>query len=182
TPARLPSRASRNDAPGPLAPRAGPHRKRPRRAPRSRGRTPQMLRRCAPRSRGRAPQIFHARNARMRKQRVITVSLLVLVGALAGVVLLPQKSAHAQVVGGPLPPVPTPPNIIPLEPVEQLGKDMLYDNTMSDPVGYACAQCHAPTTGLTSGLESVVNLRGGPQPGVVPGRFGPRKPQSYGYA
>ena len=118
----------------------------------------------------------------MKKARPIAVSLLSLVGALAGSALLPQQSAHAQLVGGPLPPVPTPPNIIALEPVEQLGKDMLYDNTMSNPSGYACAQCHSATTGFTTGLDSIVNERGGPQPGVIPGRFGPRKPQSYGYA
>ena len=118
----------------------------------------------------------------MRKQPLIAVALLGLVGALAGMAVLPQKSAHAQIVGGPLPPVPTPPNITPLEPIEQLGKFMLYDTTMSDPVGYACAQCHAPSTGFTSGLESIVNLRGGPQPGVVPGRFGPRRPYTYPYA
>src|SRR4029077_11915688 len=103
-------------------------------------------------------------------------------GALAGGAFLPQNSSHAQIVGGPLPPVPTPPDIIPLEPVEKLGKDMLYDDTMSYPSGYACATCHAPTTGLSTGLSSIVNERGGPQPGVVPGRFGPRKPMSYGYA
>ena len=122
----------------------------------------------------------------MKKARAIAVSLIGLVGTLAGVDLLPQQSAHAQVVGGPLPPVPTPPNIVPLEPIEQLGKDMLYDTTMSNPSGYACAQCHAPTTGFTSGLESIVNERGGPQPGgyfgVVPGRFGPRRPYTYPYA
>ena len=118
----------------------------------------------------------------MKKSRAITASLLGLVGALAGAGLLPQQSAHAQVVGGPLPPVPTPPNIIKLEPIEQLGKDMLYDDTMSNPSGYACATCHAPSTGFTSGLESIVNLRGGPQPGVVPGRFGPRRPYTYPYA
>ena len=72
--------------------------------------------------------------------------------------------------------------VIPLEPVEKLGKDMLYDDTMSNPDGYACATCHAPATGLSTGLSSIVNERGGPQPGVVPGRFGPRKPMSYGYA
>jgi cytochrome c peroxidase len=117
----------------------------------------------------------------MRKKRLIAVSLLSLVGALAGIVV-PQKSAHAQAVGGPLPPVPMPPDPIPLEPVEKLGKYMLYDDTMSDPSGYACATCHAPSTGLSTGLESIVNLRGGPQPGVVPGRFRQRKPKSYAYA
>ena len=39
----------------------------------------------------------------------------------------------------------------PLEPVEQLRKDMIYDNTLSNPPGYACFQCHAPTTDYTSG-------------------------------
>ena len=66
--------------------------------------------------------------------------------------------------------------------MEKLGKFMLYDDTMSNPSGYACATCHAPSTGLSTGLSSIVNFRGGPQPGVVPGRFGPRKPMSYGYA
>jgi cytochrome c peroxidase len=118
----------------------------------------------------------------MKKARAIAVSLLGLVAAFAGAGLLPQNSAHAQIVGGPLPPVPTPPDVTKLEPIEKLGKYMLYDNTMSDPDGYACAQCHAPSTGFTSGLVSIVNLRGGPQPGVVPGRFGPRRPYTYPYA
>jgi cytochrome c peroxidase len=118
----------------------------------------------------------------MRINRLFAVALVGLASFVSGVAGLFPTSARAQIVGGPLPHVPTPPNIIALEPIEQLGKDMLYDSTMSDPSGYACAQCHAPTTGLASGLESIVNLRGGPQPGIVPGRFGPRKPQSYGYA
>jgi cytochrome c peroxidase len=117
----------------------------------------------------------------MRTQRLISVTLLGLFAALGGDLLL-QTRAQAQVVGGPLPPVPMPKDIIKLEPIEKLGKFMLYDDTMSDPSGYACATCHAPSTGLSLGLESIVNLRGGPQPGVVPGRFGPRKPMSYGYA
>ena len=85
-------------------------------------------------------------------------------------------------MGGPLPPVPTPPNIIPLDPVEQLGKDLLYDTTMSNPSGYACVQCHAYTAGFTSGLESIVNLAAGVPPGVVPGRWDNRKAYTYGYA
>ena len=118
----------------------------------------------------------------MKKTRAIAVSLLGLVGALAGVVLLPQQSAQAQAVGGPLPHVPTPKNVIALEPVEQLGKDMLYDDTMSNPTGYACAQCHAPTAGYTSGLESIINLAAGVPPGVVPGRWDNRKAYGYSYA
>ena len=74
-----------------------------------------------------------------------------------------------------------PPNIITLEPVEQLGKDMLYDITLSNPSGYACATCHVPEAGFT-GPSSIVNLISGTMPGVVPGRFSNRKPQSYVYA
>ena len=66
--------------------------------------------------------------------------------------------------------------------MEQLGKDIIFDNTLSNPPGYACFQCHAPTTGGTSGLSSAVNVGAGPQPGVVPGRSGNRRPQTYTYA
>jgi hypothetical protein len=72
-------------------------------------------------------------------------------------------------------------NAIALTPVEKLGKFMLYDHTLSNPSGYACATCHLPEAGFT-GPDSLVNLFGGPQPGVVPGRFSNRKPQSYVYA
>jgi cytochrome c peroxidase len=78
--------------------------------------------------------------------------------------------------------VPQPPNIIALSDTEQLGKDIIFDNTLSDPPGYSCFQCHALTTGGTSGLSSEVNLTAGPQPGVIPGRSGPRRPQTYTYA
>jgi cytochrome c peroxidase len=119
----------------------------------------------------------------MRKARVTTVYLLSLVAAFAGAVL-PQQSAHAQGVGvgGPLPPVPPPPNLVQLEPVEQLGKDLLFDTTMSNPVGYACVQCHAYTAGFTSGLEPIINIVEGVPPGVVPGRWDNRKAYTYGYA
>jgi cytochrome c peroxidase len=65
--------------------------------------------------------------------------------------------------------------------VEQLGKFMLYDTTLSNPIGYACATCHIPETGFT-GPTSIVNLVAGTMPGVVPGRFSNRKPQSYVYS
>jgi hypothetical protein len=42
-------------------------------------------------------------------------------------------------IAGPLPPPVMPPNEIKLTPVEQLGKFMLYDHTLSNPPGYACA-------------------------------------------
>jgi cytochrome c peroxidase len=119
----------------------------------------------------------------MKKARAIAASLLGLFAGFAGVDL-PQQSANAQGigVGGPLPPVPTPPNVYPLEPIEQLGKDLLYDTTMSNPDGYACAQCHAPTAGYTSGLEPIINIVAGVPPGVVPGRWDNRKAYGYSYA
>jgi cytochrome c peroxidase len=120
----------------------------------------------------------------MRKARIATVYLLSFVGALAGVALVPQNVAHAQGIGvvGPLPPVPTPPNIVLLTDTEQLGKNLIFDTTMSTPPGYACVQCHAYTAGFTSGLEPIVNLIAGVPPGVVPGRWDNRKAYTYGYA
>ena len=90
-------------------------------------------------------------------------------------------SIKTNALAGPLPPPVMPPNEIKLTPVEQLGKYMLYDHTLSNPLGYACATCHTPETGFT-GPSSAVNEFGGPLPGVVPGRFGNRKVQSYLYA
>ena len=58
---------------------------------------------------------------------------------------------------------------------------MLYDSTLSNPPGYACATCHVAETGYT-GPNSEINAFSGPQPGVVPGRYSDRKPQSYLYA
>ena len=84
-------------------------------------------------------------------------------------------------LGGPLPAPPLPPDSIQLTPVEKLGKLILYDSTLSDPPGYSCATCHVPEAGFT-GPNSEINAFAGPQPGVVPGRFSDRKPQSYLYA
>ena len=81
----------------------------------------------------------------------------------------------------PLPPPMQTPNVVPLSPGEQLGKDIFFDHTLSNPEGYACATCHIPQSGFT-GPSSLVNIVAGPVPGVVPGRFGRRKPQSIPYA
>src|SRR5262245_31571652 len=118
----------------------------------------------------------------MRRNRFFAAALVGLTSALAGVAVSFQSSARADSPGGPLPHVPKPPNVVPLEPVEQLGKDLLFDNQMSDPPGYACAQCHAYSSGFTTGLSSVDNLSAGVPPGVVPGRWDNRKAQGYAYA
>jgi cytochrome c peroxidase len=132
----------------------------------------------------------------MRRKHAI-VGTLILAGfaAMAVSVLLPTpgvKPAQAQQITGsppivdvffpPLPPVPQTPNLIPLAPIEQLGKNIIFDNTLSNPSGYACFQCHAPTTGGTSGLVSDVNLVAGVPPGVVPGRSDSRRAMAYPYA
>jgi cytochrome c peroxidase len=97
--------------------------------------------------------------------------------ALAVAMLLFPKPSSGQIFG-PVPPPKQPPNIVPLTPVEQLGKDILYDHTLSDPPGYACFTCHVPETGFT-GPSSEINAFSGEMPGVVPGRFRERKPMSY---
>jgi hypothetical protein len=110
----------------------------------------------------------------MIKCRFFCVALLGLCGALVGVTLLLYDYARADVLGGPLPAPRMPRDIIPLTPVEKLGKLMLYDSTLSNPPGYACATCHVAETGYT-GPNSEINAFSGPQPGVVPGRYSNRR-------
>lgn len=74
-----------------------------------------------------------------------------------------------------------PPNVVPLSTSEQLGKDIFYDDTLSSLAGYSCATCHNLQTGFT-GPSSSLNLVAGPVPGVIPGRFGRRNPQTIPYA
>ena len=72
-------------------------------------------------------------------------------------------------------------NVVPLSLGQQLGKDIFFDASLSRPEGYSCAICHIPQSGFT-GPSSRVNIIAGPVPGVIPGRFGRRKPQSIPYA
>jgi cytochrome c peroxidase len=113
----------------------------------------------------------------MRKKRIFAGPLVTIAWALAGGVLLFPSIGSGQVFG-PVPPPKQTPNIVPLTPDEQLGKDILFDHTLSNPTGYACFTCHTPETGFT-GPISEINAFAGPYPGVVPGRFGKRKPQTY---
>ena len=78
----------------------------------------------------------------MTKRRFVCAALLGVCGALGGVTLLLYDYARADVLGGPLPAPRLPRDIIQLTPVEKLGKLMLYDSTLSNPPGYACATCH----------------------------------------
>src|ERR1700722_16632522 len=117
----------------------------------------------------------------MLKRRFFCVALLCLCGAIVCVTLLLYEHARADVLGGPLPAPGMPRDIIALTPVEKLGKLMLYDSTLSNPPGYACASCHVAETGYTE-QNSEINAFSGSQPRVVPGRYSDRKPQSYLYA
>ena len=98
-----------------------------------------------------------------------------------------SSSGQEQQTGGvtpslALPPAPVqPPNVVPLSTAEQLGKGIFFDKTLSNPIGLSCATCHLPSAGVT-GESSAVNKAAGPMPGVVPGRFGHRKPQAVPYA
>jgi cytochrome c peroxidase len=68
-----------------------------------------------------------------------------------------------------------------LTPEEELGKNIFFDDHLSDPPGQACAACHAPSVGFT-GPDSWVNEGGAVYPGAVPTRFGNRKPPAASYA
>jgi cytochrome c peroxidase len=136
----------------------------------------------------------------MRKYGMVVGGGVTVAAALAAWLLLyPQfvsggKSAGQpvpRVLFGPVPCQPVPPDIVPLTPLERLGKDILYDCFLSDPPatlagppGYACATCHMPQTGYTSPLTngSTINLLAGVPPGNVPGRSDNRRAMSYAYA
>jgi len=67
-----------------------------------------------------------------------------------------------------------------LTPLEQLGKDLFFDENLSANAHQSCASCHAPEVGFT-GPHSDVNLHGAVYEGSVPGRFGDRKPPTAAY-
>ncbi|MBE0598145.1 MAG: cytochrome-c peroxidase, partial [Desulfuromonadales bacterium] len=68
-----------------------------------------------------------------------------------------------------------------LSPVENLGKQLFFDASLSNPPGQSCADCHDPTTGWT-GPDSAINAAGAVEPGTIHTRFGNRKPPTSAYA
>ena len=68
-----------------------------------------------------------------------------------------------------------------LSPIEQLGKSMFFDKTLSINENQSCAVCHGPDAGWTGPVESI-NKHGAVYEGSIPGRFGNRKPPSSAYA
>jgi cytochrome c peroxidase len=69
----------------------------------------------------------------------------------------------------------------PLSPLEQLGKNLFFDSSLSNPPGQSCAACHSPATGGT-GPNAAINAAGAVEPGVIFTRAGNRKPPTFAYA
>lgn len=67
-----------------------------------------------------------------------------------------------------------------LSPMEQLGKNLLFDTNLSTPLGQSCAACHAPEVGYT-GPDSDINNTVAVYPGAVMTRSGNRKPPTAAY-
>lgn len=62
-----------------------------------------------------------------------------------------------------------------------LGRELFFDTSLSQPAGMACSSCHSPTAGF-SYPDSDINQSMGPVPGLLPGRFGKRKPPTASYS
>ncbi len=68
-----------------------------------------------------------------------------------------------------------------LTPIEELGKRMFFDISLSDPAGQACSTCHGQLAGW-SGPDSEFNHGGSVYEGAMKGRFGKRRPPTAAYA
>ena len=68
-----------------------------------------------------------------------------------------------------------------LSPVEALGKDIFFDESLSEPPGQSCATCHGPEAGF-AGADTEVNALTAAYPGAVATRFSNRKPPTTAYA
>ncbi len=64
---------------------------------------------------------------------------------------------------------------------EQLGKLILFDNSLSIRNNQSCASCHDPTVGWTGPIPGI-NKRGAVYPGSIRTAFGNRKPPTAAYA
>jgi cytochrome c peroxidase len=93
---------------------------------------------------------------------VLFGSALLIVGCAAGTKLRPLESRA-------------------LTDLEQFGKNLYFDASLSAPPGQSCATCHDPKVGWTGPKEDI-NRGGSVYPGAVPERFGNRKPPSAAYA
>ncbi len=67
-----------------------------------------------------------------------------------------------------------------LTPIEELGKALFFDATLSSPPGQSCAACHGPDVGYT-GPDSDINNNQVAYPGAIHKRAGNRKPPTAAY-
>ncbi|MBN2526757.1 MAG: cytochrome C [Deltaproteobacteria bacterium] len=65
--------------------------------------------------------------------------------------------------------------------MEQVGKAIFNDHSLSNPEGQACSSCHGKQVGFT-GPNSRINRETAVYPGAVASRFGNRKPPAAAYA
>ena len=72
------------------------------------------------------------------------------------------------------------PALAQLTPIEQVGKNLLFDSQLSTPPGQSCAACHSPDTGFT-GPDEAINAGTTVYAGAVHTRFGNRKPPTTAY-
>lgn len=68
-----------------------------------------------------------------------------------------------------------------LSPVEDLGRQIMFDQKLSVRNNQSCASCHDPKAGWT-GPNPGINLNGAVYPGSIRTAFGNRKPPSASYA
>jgi cytochrome c peroxidase len=68
-----------------------------------------------------------------------------------------------------------------LTDMEELGKQIFFDQNLSINANQSCASCHAPEAGWTGSLSDV-NAHGVVYEGSVPNAYGDRKPPSSAYA
>jgi cytochrome c peroxidase len=71
-------------------------------------------------------------------------------------------------------------HMIPLTPIEKLGKMLFLDKALSYNNNQSCATCHAAEFGYT-GPKGMINLHGAVYPGSIETRFGDRKPPTSAY-
>jgi cytochrome c peroxidase len=64
---------------------------------------------------------------------------------------------------------------------ELLGRTIFFDTNLSNPPGMSCSSCHAPEAGF-SYPNSSINKNFGTVPGVIPTRYGSRKPMTISYS
>jgi cytochrome c peroxidase len=72
------------------------------------------------------------------------------------------------------------PAVAELTPMEELGKALYFDKSLSNPPNMACAECHGEIVGFT-GPNPGINMLEAVYPGAVHKRTGNRKPPTAAY-